>query len=69
MSAFRFAGAGLASVLWLPLYRTAPPLGFAGPAVVLLAVVLPAVALWPTRSAAAPIDAAARPGRSGGAGR
>jgi hypothetical protein len=47
-------------VLWLPLYRTAAPLGFAGPAIVLLAVVLPAVALWPSGPAVAPIAAETR---------
>jgi MFS family permease len=65
MSAFRFAGNALAPVLWLPLYRTAAPLGFAGPAGLLLAVVLPAAALWPAGQAALPTAAA---GRDGGIG-
>lgn len=47
MSAFRFAGNAVAPALWLPLYRAAAPVAFAGAAALLVAVVLPAVALWP----------------------
>jgi MFS family permease len=58
MSAFRFAGGALAPVLWLPLYRTAAPLGFAVPAAVLLVVVVAVAALWPADPGgdAAPTD-------------
>jgi MFS family permease len=68
MSAFRFAGGALAPVLWLPLYRSAVPLGFAVPAAVLLVVVLAATALWPARERARtpPVGSAAGlgPGRN-----
>ena len=47
MSAFRFTGSALAPVLWLPPYHAAAPLGFALPALLVLAVILPAAARWP----------------------
>jgi MFS family permease len=59
MSAFRFTGNALAPVLWLPLYRAAAPLAFAVPAILLLAVVIPAAALWPAGPAGAPARRAA----------